>query len=76
MMIKRVLQAIVLLTMTAILVGCGGDATTITPTASVSDGETGNNRPSAPAGDDYRPDPASWVGNSGTPQLVEVFSYD
>ena len=79
---KRLLQVSLFLMMALVLVGCGGNATSTTPTASLSDeesAETGDvttNRASEAAGDNFRADPASWVGNSGSPQLVEVFSYD
>ncbi|MCU0482618.1 MAG: hypothetical protein MUE54_15615 [Anaerolineae bacterium] len=83
---KRILQVVLSAMLLMMLVGCGGNAPTATPTAPASDSEsqTGGtaenqntaNRPSAPAGDDFRPDPASWVANTGYPQLVEVFSYD
>lgn len=83
---RRVLQVILWVQMILMLVGCGGNVPATTPTAPISDSESqtgGNadnqnmaNRPSAPAEEDFRPDPASWVANTGYPQLVEVFSYD
>jgi len=79
---RRVLQVILLFGMLVVMAGCGGNNTNATPTTPPSDNETGGttqnnaNRPSAPAGDDFRSDPAIWVANTGYPQVVEVFSYD
>ncbi|MCL4255810.1 MAG: hypothetical protein KJ043_18785 [Anaerolineae bacterium] len=76
---QRFLMVIILSALALVLTACGGDNSPTTPTAnpSASDNtQTGTNRPSAPANDDFRSDPASWVANSGFPQLVEVFSYD
>lgn len=76
---QRFLMVMVLSVLALVLAGCGGDASPTTPTAnpSASDNtQSGTNRPSEPANNDFRPDPASWVANSGFPQLVEVFSYD
>ncbi|PJF32406.1 MAG: hypothetical protein CUN52_01800 [Phototrophicales bacterium] len=77
----RLLLVISVSILSLLLVGCAGsDSPTATPTpqSTTSDDtvQAGANRPSAPAGEDYRPDPVSWVANSGYPQLVEVFSYD
>lgn len=83
---RRILQVVLSVVMLLMLVGCGGNAPATTPTAPASDSDSlsggtaenqnTTNRPSAPAEGDFRPDPASWVANSGYPQLVEVFSYD
>jgi hypothetical protein len=38
--------------------------------------QTSMERPTAPAGDDFRADAVKWVAATDKPQLIEIFSYD